>query len=317
MKNLELKGKSKPTRRVWIDKPGTDEKRPLGIPTMYNRATQSLVKLALEPEWEAKFEPNSYGFRPGRSCHDAIEAIFNAIKSKAKYVLDADIAKCFDRINHGELLKKLNTFPTLRRQIKAWLNSGVMDGKQLFPTSEGTPQGGVISPLLANIALHGMEERIKQIADTLPTPRGRSKRGNRESLSLIRYADDFVIIHEDLTVVQRCKEIISKWLDGIGLELKPSKTRLAHTLHKHDGQDAGFNFLGFNVRQYPKGKYNTGCNPHGKPLGFKTFIKPSKEKVKKHYDHITQVIDQHKTAPQAALIAHLNPIIRGILQHSS
>jgi RNA-directed DNA polymerase len=311
VKNLELKGKSKPTRRVWIDKPGTDEKRPLGIPTMYDRATQSLVKLALEPEWEAKFEPNSYGFRPGRSCHDAIEAIFNAIKSKAKYVLDADIAKCFDRINHGELLKKLNTFPTLRRQIKAWLNSGVMDGKQLFPTSEGTPQGGVISPLLANIALHGMEERIKQIANTLPTPRGRSKRGNRGSLSLIRYADDFVILHEDLTVVQRCKEIISEWLNGIGLELKPSKTRLAHTLHKHDGQDAGFNFLGFNIRQYPKGKYNTGCNPHGKPLGFKTFIKPSKEKVKIHYDHITQVIDQHKIAPQAALITHLNPIIRG------
>jgi RNA-directed DNA polymerase len=311
VKSLELKGKSKPTRRVWIDKPGTDEKRPLGVPTMYDRATQALVKMALEPEWEARFEPNSYGFRPGRSCQDTIEAIFNAIKSKAKYVLDADIAKCFDRINHRELLKKLNTFPTLRRQIEAWLKSGVMDGKQLFPTSEGTPQGGVISPLLANIALHGMEERIKQVADTLPTPRGRSKRGNRESLSLIRYADDFVILHEDLTVVQRCKEIISEWLNGIGLELKPSKTRLAHTLHKHDGQDAGFNFLGFYIRQYPKGRYNTGCNPHGKSLGFKTFIKPSKEKVKIHYDHITQVIDQHKTAPQAALITHLNPIIRG------
>jgi len=307
VKNLELKGKAKPTRRVWIDKPGTDEKRPLGIPTMYDRAIQALVKLALEPEWEARFEPNSYGFRPGRSCQDATEAIFLAIRYKAKYVLDADIAKCFDRINHGELLKKVNTFPTLRRQINSWLKSGVMDDGKLFPTSEGTPQGGVISPLLANIALHGMEERIKQVAETLP----RGKRDNRKALSLIRYADDFVILHEDLTVVQRCKAIISEWLNGIGLELKPSKTRLVHTLHKHEGQDAGFNFLGFNIRQYPAGKYNTGCNTHGEPLGFKTLIKPSKTKLKLHYDSISEVISQHKTAPQAALIAQLNPIIRG------
>jgi RNA-directed DNA polymerase len=306
VKKLVLKGKSKPTRRVWIDKPGTDEKRPLGIPTMYDRALQALVKLALEPEWEALFESNSYGFRPGRSCHDAIEAIFNAIRYKAKYVLDADIAKCFDRINHGELLKKLNTFPTLKRQIKSWLKSGVMDGKQLLPTSEGTPQGGVISPLLANIALHGMEKRIEQVADTLP---GR-KRDNRHALSLIRYADDFVILHEDLTVVQRCKEVISEWLNGMGLELKPSKTGLAHTINKYEGQDVGFKFLGFNVKQIPVGKYKTGhCKD--KPLGFKTLIKPSKEKIKVHYDRIADVIDQHKAAPQAALITHLNPIIKG------
>ena len=312
VKTLELKGKSKPTRRVWIDKPGTDEKRPLGIPTMYDRATQALVKLALEPEWEARFEPNSYGFRPGRSCHDAIEAIFGAIKQKAKYVLDADIAKCFDRINHRELLKKLNTFPILKRQINSWLKSGVMDGKQLFPTSEGTPQGGVISPLLANIALHGMEERIKQ---AFPRKKvGKNKNGSQKNSivpCLIRYADDFVILHEDLTVVQRCKEIISEWLNGMGLELKPSKTRLAHTLYEHDGQDAGFNFLGFNVRQYPVGKYNTGCNGYGEPLGFKTLIKPNKEKVKVHYNRIAEVIEQHNAAPQAALIDQLNPIIRG------
>ena len=315
VKKLALKGKAMPTRRVWINKPGSNEKRPLGIPTMYDRALQALVKLALEPEWEARFEPNSYGFRPGRSCHDAVQAIFNAIRYKAKYVLDADIAKCFDRINHRELLKKLNTFPTLKRQIGAWLKSGVMDGKQLFPTSEGTPQGGVISPLLANIALHGMEERIKQIAETLNLKNNRgkqqSKRDKRKTLSLIRYADDFVILHEDLTVVKRCKEVISEWLMGMGLELKPSKTRLAHTLLEHDGQSAGFNFLGFNIRQYPAGKYSTGYNSNGKPLGFKTLIKPNKEKVKIHYDRIAEVIDQHNSAPQAALIANLNPIIRG------
>jgi RNA-directed DNA polymerase len=154
-------------------------------------------------------------------------------------VLDADIAKCFDRIDHEALLIKLNTFPTIRRQVRAWLKSGVMDGKQLFPTSEGTPQGGVISPLLANIALHGMEERIKQYAET---QKGR-KHNNRQSLSLIRYADDFVILHEDITVVQRCREIISEWLQGMGLELKPSKTRLAHTLKQYEQERPGFDFL--------------------------------------------------------------------------
>jgi RNA-directed DNA polymerase len=160
MNEIKMDSKVKPTRRVWIPKPGTEEKRPLGIPTMNDRALQALVKMALEPEWEARFEPNSYGFRPGRSCHDAVRAIFNAIRSKSKFVLDADISKCFDRINHDVLLKKLNTYPTLRRQIRAWLKAGVMDGKNLFPTDEGTPQGGVISPLLANVALHGMEELI-------------------------------------------------------------------------------------------------------------------------------------------------------------
>src|SRR5919199_3234561 len=192
--SLKLGSKVSPTKRVWIPKPGTEEKRPLGIPTMKDRALQTLAKLALEPEWEAKFEPNSYGFRPGRSCQDAVRAIFDAIRYKAKYVLDADIAKCFDRIDHEALLNKLNTSPAIRRQIRAWLKAGVMDNMQYFETSEGTPQGGVISPLLANIALHGMENRIKHYADTLPTRSGHGKRDNRRSLSLIRYADDFVIL---------------------------------------------------------------------------------------------------------------------------
>ncbi len=298
--NLKLSSKVAPTRRVWIPKPGTEEKRPLGIPTMNDRALQALVKMALEPEWEARFEPNSYGFRPGRSCHDAVGAIYVAINHKPKFVLDADIAKCFDRIDHEALLIKLNTFPTIRRQVRAWLKSGVMDGKQLFPTSEGTPQGGVISPLLANIALHGMEERIKQYAETL---KGK-KRENRQSLSFIRYADDFVILHEDITVVQRCREIISEWLQGMGLELKPSKTRLAHTLNQYEQEKPGFDFLGFTIQQLPTGKY------HSKQ-GFKTIITPSKQKQKVHYDQIASLIDAHKAAPQAALISRLNPIIRG------
>jgi RNA-directed DNA polymerase len=305
---LRLDSKVKPTRRVWIPKPGKQEKRPLGIPTMYDRALQALVKMALEPEWEAKFEPNSYGFRPGRSCHDSIQAIFDSIKQKPKFVLDADIAKCFDKIDHSALLRKLNTSPTIRRQIKAWLKAGVMDKKQFQETSEGTQQGGVISPLLANIALHGMEERIKQYAESLPVSNkdGRpiSRKNRRLSISLIRYADDFVILHEDITVVQRCQIIISEWLADMGLELKPSKTRLTHTLHQHENQKPGFNFLGFDIRQFLMGKYQS-------KQGFKTIITPSDEKQKIHYKRIANTINDHKQAPQAALIKKLSPIIRG------
>lgn len=251
-----------------------------------------------------------------RSCQDAIEAIFQAITLKAKYVLDADIAKCFDRINHEQLLRKLNTFPTLRKQIREWLRAGVMDGEELFPTSLGTPQGGVISPLLANIALHGMEERIKTLAESFDMKyRGRNKqipkRDKRSSVSLIRYADDFVIFHENISVVQRCKEVISDFLKDMGLELKPSKTRLAHTLNKYEGEKPGFNFLGFNIRQYKVGKYRSGQNSLGELLGFKTIIKPSKESIKKHYHSLKEVIEKSRGLSQTELINILNPMIRG------
>ena len=312
---LKLGSKVAPTRRVWIPKPGKDEKRPLGIPTIYDRALQGLVKLALEPEWEAKFEPNSYGFRPGRSCHDAIGAIFDAIRYKTKYVLDADIAQCFDKINHKRLIEKLNTYPTLRKQIRAWLQSGVIDDKKLFPTSEGTPQGGVISPLLANIALHGMENRIKELAENFDM---RDQRGHliaiskrKKSVSLIRYADDFVIIHESLAVVKRCREIISEWLHDMGLEIKPSKTRLVHTLNKHGKERVGFDFLGFNIRQFKAGKYTSGKNTQKETLGFRTIITPSKKSQKLHYQKIKEVIDRYRGKTQEALISNLNRIIRG------
>jgi RNA-directed DNA polymerase len=303
---LKLTGKSKPTRRALIHKPGTTETRPLGIPTINDRALQALVKLALEPEWEAKFEPNNYGFRPGRSGHDAIGAIFDSIRYKAKYVLDADIAKCFDRIDHKALLSKIHTYPTLSRQLKTWLKAGYCIEKKLFPTNEGTPQGGVISPLLANIALHGMEERVKQYAETLKG----NKRDNRTALSLIRYADDFVIIHEDLNVVKKCQEIIAEWLRDMGLELKPSQTKLTHTLIEIDGT-LGFEFLGFHVQQHKVGNYRSANNTNGTPLGFKTLITPSKAKVKTHLVKIAEVIDSPKNTPQAALISKLNPIIKG------
>ncbi|MGB3512820.1 MAG: reverse transcriptase domain-containing protein [Microcoleaceae cyanobacterium] len=303
--NLRITPESKPTGRVMIPKANSDEKRPLGIPTINDRALQWLVKSALEPEWEAVFEPNSYGlFRS--SCHDAIEAIFNSIKQKAKYVLDVDISKCFDGINHKALLKKVNTYPTLSRQIKKWLKAGVIDWEVFFPTNEGMPQGGTISPLLVNIALHGMEERIKQYADTL---KGR-KRDNRKALSLIRYADDFVIIHEDINVIEDCQVIVKEWLKDMGLELKSSKIRLSHTLETYQGE-VGFEFLGFHIQQHKVGDYRAATNTMGINLGFKTLITPSKSQVKAHLRKIAEVIDTHKTASQAALINQLNPIIRG------
>jgi len=314
---LKLTGKSKPTRRVWIPKPGKAEKRPLGIPTMYDRALQGVVKAALEPEWEAHFEPNSYGFRPGRSCHDAIKQIKICIQEKAKFVLDADIAQCFDRINHNELLKRLGHQGIVKKQIAAWLKSGVIDQGVFTAISEGTPQGGVISPLLANIALHGLEQLISKEFPIM-SQTGREtwfhKKGkNFYTPNIIRYADDFVVLHGDRTVVQRCRELISEWLHGIGLELKPEKTRLTHTYNPDLSDDgkAGFDFLGHHIQQYPVSKYRSSKTRYGKILGFKTLITPTKKASKVHQEKIKSIILKHRSSPQLALINELNPVIRG------
>jgi RNA-directed DNA polymerase len=263
---------------------------------------QALVKLVLEPEWEARFEPNSYGFRPGRSAHDAIEAIFNFTSRKAKYVLDADIEKCFDRINHDALLDKLSAIQPVTRLVRAWLKAGIVDaGKLLFPEA-GTPQGGVLSPLLANIALHGLEETL---VNTVP---------RRYRIAVIRYADDLVILCEDLDMLLLLKAQAESWLAEMGLQLKPSKTRITHTLDEHEGS-VGFDFLGFNIRQYRVGQYRTRTY-RGKP-GFKTLIKPSQTAVARHLRQMREVVRQYRGAPQAALIAALNPIIRGGAQYYS
>ena len=255
--------KPQPTRRVWIPKPGKAEKRPLGILTMLDRAHQCLVKLALEPEWEARFEANSYGFRPGRSVHDAIAAIFNIISKQPKYVLDADIANCFNNINHTVLLEKLHTFPAMRRVIKAWLKAGVLEEGVFTPTEAGTPQGGPLSPLLANVALHGMEQAIQA---EYPW-KGRDK----PKPKLVRYADDLVVLFPTLEGIEKARTVLEQWLAAIGLELKPSKTRLVHTLTSLNEEPPGFNFLGFEIRQHPVGKYRSGKH-NGRLLGFKTII---------------------------------------------
>jgi RNA-directed DNA polymerase len=296
----QWKGKqTKPVRRVWIPKPGKNEKRPLGIPVMIERAQQALVKSALEPEWESQFEANSYGFRPGRSPQDAIEAIFNAVRYKPKYVLDADIKGCFDAINQEELLRKLKTFPQMRHIIKNWLKAGVIDKHVFTPTETGTPQGGVISPLLANIALHGMEKAITEGMNT-----------KQEKPILVRYADDFLILHSKKEEIEKTTQKITAWLKNMGLTLSPTKTKVTHTLTP-DAGNVGFDFLGYTVRQFPAGKTHTGKNPGGKSLGFKTIIKPSKKSVKAHLSQMNQWVNKLKPAPQEAVIKKLNPIIKG------
>ena len=304
---LRLGQPVQPVRRVWIAKPDTTEQRPLGIPVMADRALQSLVTAALEPEWEARFEPHSYGFRPGRSCHDAIAAIFTALGHKAKYALDADIAKCFDRIDHSALLAKVHTTPSLRRQLKAWLKAGVMDHGQLFPTTQGTMQGGNISPLLANIALHGVETAIGA-----RFPYSGSRRFNPPNV--IRYADDFVVLHEHHEVVQQCREVVADWLKEMGLELKPSKTRITHTLAVPEGTP-GFDFLGFHIRQSPAGKTRSGKDAQGRLHGFKTHITPSTTAIQHHVRQLRDIIHRHKHAEQTTLIKRLNPVIRGWTQY--
>jgi RNA-directed DNA polymerase len=308
VEEMKLDEKSTPVRRIWIPKPGKPEKRPLGIPTISERGKQAVVKIALEPEWEAKFEANSYGFRPGRSAHDAWGAIYIALSKKPMYVLDADIAGCFDNINHQALLDKLKTFPLLRKVIKGWLKAGIMENGIFYTSEAGTPQGGVISPLLANIALHGLEDDTKQalLQDLLVCQKEKKRgTGNKQALStmsIIRYADDFIVMHEREEMVVKAKSFIEGWLKDMGLEMKISKTQIIHSLHQIGEKKAGFDFLGVTVRQFP--------NKQAK-RGYKLLMKPSRQSQKRHCKSIKETLRSLRGAPMEGIISALNPIVNG------
>ncbi|MCA1702449.1 MAG: group II intron reverse transcriptase/maturase [Actinobacteria bacterium] len=275
-------------RRVYIPKQGSSSKRrPLGIPVILDRVHQARVVNALEPEWEARFEPRSYGFRPGRSCHDAIEMIYKTANGrclKRSWVLDADLAGAFDRISHDHILVMLGTFPA-RGMVRQWLKAGVVENGRLAPTEEGTPQGGVISPVLLNVALHGMEQAagvryLRSGSDASRTAAG--------SPVVVRYADDLVALCHSRDEAEQIKARLADWLAPRGLVFNEDKTRIV-TL------DEGFDFLGFNVRRY-----------RGKLL-----IKPSKAAVRRVRERLGTEMRSLRGANASAVIRRLNPIIRG------
>jgi RNA-directed DNA polymerase len=314
VEHLRLPSNASPLRRVWVPKPGKTERRPLGIPTIADRAAQALAKLALEPEWEAKFEPNSYGFRPGRSTQDAIKAVRMACYVTPKYILDADIAKCFDRIDHEALLAKLATYPRMRRAIRAWLKAGAMEGLDFTPTEMGAPQGAIISPLLANVALHGLEHAIAN-RDNWGGALANGHRRRPEvprgwDARVVRYADDFVVIHRDVAALHWAQRIIGQFLANLGLELSPTKTRIVHTQLPYNGQPAGFDFLGCEFRTFPVGKTHRWKRAGTEVTGM-LIVRPSKAALKRHHQDLRRAIAALKDAPQAAVIAALNRKIPG------
>jgi RNA-directed DNA polymerase len=276
----------RPVKRVYVAK-ANGKRRPLGIPVIADRCLQALTVNALEPEWEARFESKSYGFRPGRGCQDAITAIYWTVCGKTPkrmWALDADLAAAFDRLDHDHIVASLGTFPA-RELVRRWLQAGVVERGWFTPTEQGTPQGGVISPVLLNVALHGMENAAGVRYRLTGPQAGETEPG---SPVLIRYADDLVGLCHSREQAEQVKARLAAWLAPRGLAFNEEKTRITHL-------GDGFDFLGFNVRRYRD----------------KLLIKPSKAALRRIRERLTVEMQALRGANAEAVIQRLNPIIRG------